>query len=68
MSFAALKKSSYFDNLKTEIEKISNPQGQSYTDDRLWKAELDKSGNGYAVIRFLPPSDCLLYTSPSPRD
>ncbi len=57
MSFAALKKSSYFDNLKTEIEKISNPQGQSYTDDRLWKAELDKSGNGYAVIRFLPPSD-----------
>lgn len=57
MSFAALKKSSYFDNLKTEIEKISNPQGQSYTDDRLWKAELDKSGNGYAVIRFLPPSE-----------
>ena len=40
MSFAALKKSSYFDNLKNEIEKISNPQGQSYTDDRLWKAEL----------------------------
>ena len=29
MSFAALKKSSYFDNLKNEIEKISNPQGQA---------------------------------------
>lgn len=57
MSFAALKKSSYFDNLKTEMDKISNPQGQSYTDERLWKPELDKSGNGYAVIRFLPPSD-----------
>lgn len=57
MSFAALKKSSYFDNLKSEIDKISNPQGQSYTDERLWKAELDKSGNGYAVIRFLPPSE-----------
>ena len=23
-------------------------------DERLWKPELDKSGNGYAVIRFLP--------------
>jgi len=58
MSFAALKKSSYFDNLKNEIEKISNPtSGGSNVDDRFWKAELDKSGNGYAVIRFLPPSE-----------
>ena len=23
-------------------------------DDRLWKPEMDKTGNGYAVIRFLP--------------
>ncbi len=23
-------------------------------DDRLWKPEVDKAGNGYAVIRFLP--------------
>ena len=23
-------------------------------DDRLWKLEVDKGGNGYAVIRFLP--------------
>ena len=23
-------------------------------DDRLWKLDVDKSGNGYAVIRFLP--------------
>ena len=23
-------------------------------DDRLWKLEMDKSGNGYAVVRFLP--------------
>ena len=23
-------------------------------DDRLWKPEMDKSGNGYAVVRFLP--------------
>ena len=26
-------------------------------DDRLWKLDVDKSGNGYAVIRFLPPPD-----------
>jgi hypothetical protein len=28
-----------------------------YQDDRLWKPELDKTGNGYAVIRFLPASN-----------
>ena len=27
------------------------------TDDRLWKLEVDKTGNGYAVIRFLPAPD-----------
>ena len=26
-------------------------------DDRLWKPQLDKTGNGYAVIRFLPAPD-----------
>ncbi len=26
----------------------------SGADDRLWKPEMDKTGNGYAVIRFLP--------------
>ncbi|AFK66384.1 single-stranded DNA binding protein [Synechococcus phage S-CBM2] len=57
MSFAALKKSSYFDNLKNEIEKISNPSSGSNVDDRFWKPEMDKSGNGYAVIRFLPPPE-----------
>jgi hypothetical protein len=27
---------------------------ESYKDDRLWKPGIDKAGNGYAVIRFLP--------------
>jgi len=27
---------------------------KSYSDDRFWKPELDKSGNGFAIIRFLP--------------
>ena len=54
MSFASLKKSSssVFEKLNKEVEKISNPSTGG--DDRLWKPEMDKSGNGYAVIRFLP--------------
>ena len=28
--------------------------GDKGGDERLWKPEMDKSGNGYAVIRFLP--------------
>lgn len=27
---------------------------KSYGDDRMWKPTVDKAGNGYAVIRFLP--------------
>ena len=58
MSFASLKKSSgnNFAKLTAEIEKINQPQG-SGADDRLWKPELDKAGNSYAVIRFLPAPD-----------
>ena len=26
-------------------------------DERLWKPEVDKAGNGYAVIRFLPAEE-----------
>ena len=29
----------------------------SNVDERLWKPEVDKTGNGYAVIRFLPAPD-----------
>ena len=35
-----------------EVEKQNNTGGGA--DDRLWKPEMDKTGNGYAVIRFLP--------------
>ena len=31
--------------------------GDKGGDERLWKPEMDKSGNGYAVIRFLPAPD-----------
>jgi hypothetical protein len=57
MSFADLKKQSKLGNLTAklvkEVEKMNNNGGSS-GDDRLWKLECDKSGNGYAVIRFLP--------------
>ena len=57
MSFANLKRSrSNFDKLTKELEKTSTPttsQNRSQ-DDRFWKPELDKTGNGFAVIRFLP--------------
>ena len=55
MSLAALKKQSDFSSLIDEYNKQTTPQDtKSFDDDRIWKPELDKSGNGYAVIRFLP--------------
>ena len=58
MSFATLKKNSNssFEKLTRELEKVASTE-KSTGDDRLWKPELDKSGNGYAVIRFLPPPE-----------
>ena len=57
MSFADLKKQSKLGNLTAklvkEVEKMNN-NGSTSSDDRVWKLECDKSGNGYAVIRFLP--------------
>jgi hypothetical protein len=45
-----------FAKISGEFEKIANPQSESksYQDDRLWKLEADKAGNGTATIRFLP--------------
>lgn len=57
LDFSALKKGrGSFDNLMKEVEKIAQPQTQeSSKDDRFWQPEVDKAGNGYAVIRLLPP-------------
>jgi hypothetical protein len=56
MSFADLKKQSKLGSLTAklvkEVEKMNTSSGSS--DDRIWKLDVDKSGNGYAVIRFLP--------------
>ena len=38
------------------METASPTEGakKSFSDDTMWKPELDKTGNGYAVVRFLP--------------
>jgi len=52
MSFASLKKSS-FQDLLAKADNLNKTE-KSGPDERLWKPEVDKAGNGYAVIRFLP--------------
>ena len=56
MSFQDLKKSrGGFDTLQKSLEQTSSgTETKSYNDDRYWKIDLDKTGNGYAVVRFLP--------------
>jgi hypothetical protein len=55
-SFSALKRqrTSSLERLTKEINKLANKEGSSSADDRFWQPEVDKAGNGYAVIRFLP--------------
>ena len=59
MSFSDLKKQSKLGSLTSklvkEVEKMNTTGGSG--DERLWKPEMDKTGNGYAVIRFLPAPD-----------
>ncbi len=55
MGFADLKnKAMNMDSLVGAAEKASGKKTESYGDDRKWKPTVDKAGNGYAVIRFLP--------------
>lgn len=54
-NFASLKKNrkNEFDRLSKDIEKINNEGGRQ-SDATFWTPTVDKAGNGYAVIRFLP--------------
>ena len=60
MDIQALRKmrNTDFGKITSEFEKIANPESgggkKSYQDDRMWKLEADKAGNGTATIRFLP--------------
>lgn len=54
-NFATLKKSSnVLERLNKELEKLNAPATEKKQDERFWQPEVDKSGNGVAVIRFLP--------------
>ena len=58
MSISTLRKSNTLDKLLASVQEENAPQEKkSYVDERLWKPELDKSGTGQAVIRFLPAKD-----------
>jgi len=56
MSFADMKKKrgDKLQSLLKETAKINTPTGHQGDDDRFWRPELDKSGNGMALVRFLP--------------
>jgi hypothetical protein len=42
------------DALTAELSKVNGTSESKGSDDRFWTATVDKAGNGYAVIRFLP--------------
>ena len=57
-----------FENLKRNRDQISKlvqaaeatgggGEKKSYADERIWKPTVDKAGNGYAVLRFLPAAE-----------
>jgi hypothetical protein len=54
MAFKDLKRRKGLDELTKEIESYSSKKQE---DDRFWKVTRDKSGNGSALIRFLPAPD-----------
>ena len=59
MSLSAMKKSNSLDKLLGAAEQENKPlEKKSYVDERIWKPVMDKTGNGFAIIRFLPaPKD-----------
>lgn len=60
-NFSQLKKTSgkaALEKLTQELQKVTGNQDSGGSDDRFWYPAVDKAGNGYAVIRFLPqPAD-----------
>lgn len=57
MDFSKLKSMSgkkSLEQLTSELTKVSGNQSEKKSDDRFWSPTVDKVGNGYAVVRFLP--------------
>tara|TARA_A100001011_G_scaffold399413_1_gene507937 strand:- start:126 stop:1013 length:888 start_codon:yes stop_codon:yes gene_type:complete len=59
MSFANLKKNrDQISKLLQAAEAVGgSTEKKSYEDNRFWKPTVDKVGNGYSVIRFLPAAE-----------
>ena len=60
MSYANMKSSSSdaISKLLAAAEKAGGgTEKKSYGDEREWKPTVDKAGNGYAVLRFLPAAE-----------
>ena len=57
MSFANMKQNRNDAISKLVAASSANSEKKSYGDDRMWKPTVDKAGNGYAVIRFLPAGE-----------
>ena len=53
--FSSLKRNrNSFEKLTKAIDSINAPTEGSGKDERFWQPEVDKAGNGMAIIRFLP--------------
>jgi len=52
MKLSALKKSSSLDKLTKAIEETQKPR-YAKDDERFWQPEVDKAGNGFAIVRLL---------------
>jgi len=50
-TFASLKKNSSLSKLTKALQQTNKKNNSA--DDRFWQPEVDKAGNGFAVIRFL---------------
>lgn len=56
MSLANLKqqRKNQFEKLTKLVEETKNSGGSNKDDGKYWSPTVDKAGNGYAVVRFMP--------------
>lgn len=54
MSFANLKRTRTDFSKLVAAAQTAGGEKKNYGDDRMWKPNVDKAGNGYAILRFLP--------------
>jgi hypothetical protein len=58
VNFADLKKnrSTSLNKLNSQLEKISQKSYSDPNEGKIWKPKRDSAGNGFSIIRFLPPT------------